>query len=59
MRRFLIRTFIADIFILAFQAALLLYHPFCSQKNDVTSDFIIHLTFTIKKALFCFSIHHY
>lgn len=48
MSRFLVRIFIVDIFILSIQAALLLYHPFRSQKNDVISDLIIHLTFTIK-----------
>ncbi len=48
MSRFLVRIFIADIFILSIQGALLLYHPFRSQKNDATSDFIIHLTFAIK-----------
>lgn len=48
MSRFLVRIFIADIIILLIQAALLLYHPFRSQKNDVTSDYIIHLIFTIK-----------
>lgn len=48
MNRFLVRIFIADIFILSIQAALQLYHPFRSQKNDVTSNLIIHLTFAIK-----------
>lgn len=48
MSRFLVRIFIADIIILLIQAALLLYHSFRSQKNDVTSDYIIHLIFTIK-----------
>ncbi len=48
MNGFLVRIFIADISILSIQAALLLYHPFSSQKNDVISDFIIRLTFTIK-----------
>lgn len=48
MSRFLVRIFIADMFILSIQAALLLYHPFQSQKNDVTSDLIINLMFTIK-----------
>lgn len=54
MSRFLIRIFIADIFILSIQAALLLYHPFRLQKNDVTSDLIIHLTFTIKNGTILF-----
>ena len=48
MSRFLVRIFIVDIFILSIQAALLVYHPFRLQKNDVTSDLIIHLMFTIK-----------
>jgi hypothetical protein len=54
MSRFLVRIFIADMFILSIQAALLLYHPFQSQKNDVTSDLIINLTFTIKMTPFFF-----
>ncbi len=67
MSRFLVRIFIADIIILLIQAALLLYHPFRSQKNDVTSDYIIHLIFTIKNdtilflnsPLLIFYITHY
>lgn len=54
MNGFLIRVLIADISILSIQAALLLYHPFRSQKNDVISDFIIRLTFTIKNDIILF-----
>ncbi len=48
MSRFLVRIVIADIFILLIQAALLLYHPFHSQKNNLISDLFIHFIFTIK-----------
>lgn len=54
MIRFLVRIFIVDIFILSIQAALLVYHPFRLQKNDVTSYLIIHLIFTIKNDIILF-----
>lgn len=48
MSRFLVRIVIADICILSIQAALLLYHPFHQQKNNLISNSLIHLVFTIK-----------
>ncbi len=48
MGRFLVRIIIADIVILAIQAALLLCHPFLLQSNHLLPDLVIHLIFTIR-----------
>ncbi|HAC6566835.1 TPA_asm: hypothetical protein G0B48_17025 [Salmonella enterica subsp. indica] len=54
MSRFLVRIAIADIFILSIQAALLLCRPFYSQRNDLISDLLIHLIFTMKNNIILF-----
>ncbi|WHP30889.1 hypothetical protein QMG90_19360 [Trabulsiella odontotermitis] len=54
MSRFLVKIVIADIFILSIQAALLLYRPFYSQRNNLISDLFIHLIFTMKNDIILF-----
>lgn len=52
--RFLVRIIIADVCILSIQATLLLCHPFHPQKNNLISNFLIHLIFTTRNDIILF-----